>query len=172
MKIPKNKLEEIKEDINKENESINELINIFQKTINSIQKKFDDVINNKKLILQFKQTIEEIYESKDSNFQMIENIKRLKFNNYNLNIDKDMNELDILFEIFSYLNCIDYNMDIPKSNSNTNDNSYKENIVTENDIKEKIDINNELNNFIQKNNEFIYEKKQKTNIYKSQRRKK
>ena len=57
---------------------------IFNNAINSIQKKFDDVIKNKREILHFKKLIEDIYETKDSNFQIIENmnnkLKRLAEN--------------------------------------------------------------------------------------------
>ena len=161
IKLSKEEIKELKEDLIKENNIINEITEIFKNTIKSIEKKFEDVINNKKLIIKFKKIIEDIYEKKDSNFQIIENMNRLKFNTESLYLENDMNELDILFEIFNYLNCIDYNVDnIPISiNESTDKNSS---IKTNKLYNRKKFMSNDINNYIQKeNNEFIYERKHK-----------
>ena len=108
-----------------------------------------------KEFIEFKKIIEDIYETKDSNFQIIDNINRLKFNTQPINIEKDMNELDILFELFSYLNCIDYNICLTNSLLNLNDNSFQNNnmiqeeqISDHNNNKKKdcIYINNNYDN--------------------------
>jgi hypothetical protein len=89
-----------------------------------------------------------------------------------------MNELDILFELFSYLNCIDYNICLTNSLLNLNDNSFQNNnliqeepIYEDNKKKDCIYINNnyeisfknenasEKANEKEKGKEFIYEKK-------------
>jgi len=155
IKISKSKIKELRENLNKENNMINEIIKKFKNVINSIQSKFNDVIKNKKLITEFKKIILDIYEVKDSNYQIIENINKLKFTNGKLNIEPDMNDLDILYEIFNYLKCIEHNVDIPSPLLSSNDNSKKTNST------EKSNINNDLNTNNFKNKEFIYEKKHK-----------
>jgi hypothetical protein len=158
IKLSKNEVKEMREAWNKENSIINELVQMFNNAINSIQKKFDDVIKNKKEILQFKKLIEDIYETKDSNFQIIENMNRLKFNNEYLHLESDMNELDILFELFKYLNCIDYNIDLPNSvnnqNEQTNNNIMQEESLSSS-IRENLKINDYSDNSGNKNEKFI-----------------
>ena len=128
IKLSKNEIKELKDKLDKENNIIDEITEIFNNAINSIRKKFEDIINNKKLVLRFKKILEEIYEEKDANYQMIQNVNGLKFNNQKLSIQQDMNELDILFEIFNYLNCIDYNVCNTNSDlSSSNYNSSKTN---------------------------------------------
>ena len=171
IKLSKNQVKEFREKLNKENTVINEIVQMFNNAISSIQKKFDDVIKNKRQIIQFKKIIEEIYEAKESNFQIIQNINKLKFNNEFLHLESDMNELDVLFELFNYLNCIDYNIDVPNSLSSANENLNQfNNLVQEesfdNFSKEKIPNNlseNSSNNNEKciKNNNFIYTKKNK-----------
>lgn len=83
-----------------------------------------------------------------------------------------MNELDILFEIFNYLNCIDYNVETHSpSYSNSNPNFHKTNSSITNDsqenkIRTRITINNNvgIDHFSPYDNkDFIYEKKRKKN---------
>ena len=162
IKLTKEEIKESKENLIKEENAINEICEIFKTNLNSIQKKFDDVIKNKKLIIEFKKIIEDIYEKKDSNFQIIENMKRLKYNTEKIHLENDMNELDILFEIFNYLNCIDYNIDTPMSNNQ----SSKKNISIKTNKpynKKKILYNDvTVNNSVPKDStEFIYERKHK-----------
>ena len=173
IKLDKNEIKELKENINKENKIIDKIVGIFDKTLNSLKKKFDGVIKNKKIVLEFKKVLEEIYEEKNANFQIIQNLNRLKFKNQNLDLEKNMNELDILFEIFNYLNCIDYNVETPNpNNTNSNPNSHKTNSSISNESKEnKIKTRITINNGVgigyfspYDNKEFIYEKKKKTNI--------
>ena len=172
IKIPKNKVKELKEAINKEKDIINEIIQMFNNAIASIQKKFNEVIQHKREVILFKTIIEDIYEAKDSCFQIIENIKKLKFNNEPLHLEENMNELDLLFELFNYLNCIDYNVEVSNSILDINENMEQiSNIIQndnfENDNKENININNIQNNYSKKNDknksdknkQFIYKKK-------------
>ena len=166
IKMSKLEIKELKENIEKEKNTIDEIIIMFNNAINSMKKKFEEVINNKKIVLEFKKTIEEIYEGKDSNFQIIENINRIKFNNENLHVQQEMNELDILFEIFNYLNCIDYNVDMPisiVSNSNKSMSTPK-NEFSDFRANQKPYINNgieTMNTNDNSNSGYIYEKKQK-----------
>ena len=189
IKLSKREIKEFRDNLDREKMNITETEDIFKNCINSIKKKFDDVIQYKKQVIEFKKIIEDIYETKDSNFQIIDNINRLKFNTQPINIEKDMNELDILFELFSYLNCIDYNICLTNSLLNLNDNSFQNNnmiqeeqISDHNNNKKKdcIYINNnydnnynisfnknenintnEKTNEKEKLKEFIYEKKNK-----------
>ena len=167
LKLTKNDFKEIKERLNREEAIINDIVQMFNKAIESIQKKFEEVIQNKKRVIEFKKIIEDIYEVKDSSLQIIENVRRLKFNDNFAHFDSDMNELDVLFEIFNYLNCIDYNVE--NQNSIVNMNNKKDEILNkDNNMKEeslsKI-TSVDKNMFIDKKHEkniskkFIYEKK-------------
>ena len=165
IKLSKNQVKEFREKLNKENTIINEIVQMFNNAISSIQKKFDDVIKNKRQIIQFKKIIEDIYEAKESNFQIIENMNKLKFNNEYLHLETDMNELDVLFELFNYLNCIDYNIDVPNSFSSTNEKLNELNNIQEESFenfhKEKMITNSIYINKNEKNNTFVYSKKNK-----------
>ena len=149
-------------------------MDLFNKTIDSIRDKFEDVVKQKRQNVEFKKTLEEIYEAKESNFQIIDNLNRLKFNNKGIIIESDMNELDTLFEIFKYLNCVDYTglsniLSNYNGNSNQNNNVTEEESSTMNKYKEKLFINNNCENTFNKenktkiinNNVFIYENKDK-----------
>ena len=174
IKIKKNEVKELKEKINKENNIINDIVDLFNKTIDSIRDKFEGVVKQKRQNVEFKKTLEEIYEAKESNFQIIDNLNRLKFNNKGIIIESDMNELDTLFEIFKYLNCVDYTglsniLSNYNGNSNQNNNVTEEESSTLNKYKEKLFINNNCENTFNKenktkiinNNVFIYENKDK-----------
>ena len=173
IKLSKNEVKELRENLCKENDIIGEIEVIFKNCINSIKKKFEDVINHKRQVLELKKLIDDIYEVKDSNFQIIDTVNRLKFNTEHINIEKDMNELDILFELFSYLNCIDYNICLTSSllnldNSNQGSNMTQEESSFNNKYKERICINNTYDNSFNKDEKekhigkkYIYEKKNK-----------
>ena len=170
LKLSKDEFKEIRESLNKEEDIINEIVQMFNNAIDSIKKKFDEVIQNKRHVIQFKKIVEDIYEVKDSSLQIIENVKRLKFNDEYVHLESDMNELDILFELFNYLNCIDYNVedhnsflgiedeDLNKDNNNNN-NAQEESFsrIT----KEKMEKNLFIDKKPEKNKtkKFIYEKK-------------
>ena len=128
LKLSKTELKKIKQNIEKEISLVNEVIETFNRTIDSITKKFEIIVKHKQQVIQFKKSIAEIYENKDSNFQNIENINKLKFNIENLKLDNDMNELDVLFELFNYLNCIDYNSEKSSSFSGSSRNQTNKNI--------------------------------------------
>ena len=181
IKFTRNEIKDMREKLNKENNIINEIVELFEKTLKTLQNKFDNVINHKRQVIEFKKIIEDTYETKDSNFFIIENINRLKFNTKSVKIESEMNELDIIFEIFKYLKCIDY-IGLSNTLSNFNVNSNQKNNLTNEEsltcdkYKEKIFINNifentfynneKNNNFNNNNNVFFYEKKNKNNINK------
>ena len=178
LKLTKNDFKEIRERLSKEDAIINEIIQMFNNAIESIQKKFEEVIQNKKRVIEFKKIIEDIYETKDSSLQIIENVRRLKFNDNFVQFDPDMNELDVLFEIFNYLNCIDYNVENQNSFVNMNENEIEDlnkNIINMQEeslskiTKEKIDEDLLFNKKNEKNisKKFIYEKKNKKQFVKN-----
>ena len=87
-----------------------------------------------------------------------------------------MNELDVLFEIFNYLNCIDYNVENQNSfvniNKNQDGNLNKDNNIKEESLSKITKERMDKNLVIDKNNEkniskkFIYEKKNKKQFVK------
>ena len=173
LKLSKDEFKEIRESLNKEEAIINELVQMFNNAIDSIKKKFDEVIQNKRQVIHFKKIIEDIYEVKDSSLQIIENVKRLKFNDEYVHFDSDMNELDVLFELFNYLNCIDYNVEDHNSflgiddedlNQDNNNNIQEESFsrIT----KEKMDKNlfNDKKAENNKTKKLVYEKKNQNNL--------
>ena len=162
LKLTKNEFKEIRERLNKEDAIINDIVNMFNKAIESIKKKFEEVIQNKKRVIEFKKIVEDLYEVKDSSLQIIENVKRLKFNDNFVHFDSDMNELDVLFEIFNYLNCIDYNAENQNSFVNMNKNQY-ENLNKDNNKQEESlsDITKES-----MDNNLLFDKKHEKNISK------
>ena len=97
----------LKDSLINEKKIINEVIDIFNNIITSLRKKFSDIIRQKKLVLQFKNNLANIYGCKENNFQCIENVNNLLFYKKHFKYEKDMNELDTLFELFNYLNCVD-----------------------------------------------------------------
>ena len=166
LKLTKNEFKEIRERLNKEEAIINDIVLMFNKAIESIRQKFEEVIQNKKQVIEFKKIIEDLYEIKDSSLQIIENVRRLQFNDNFAHFDSDMNELDIIFEIFNYLNCIDYNVGNHNSFINMNKNK-DENLNKNNNIIEE-SLSNITKEIMDKNlvfdkknisKQFIYEKK-------------
>ena len=177
LKLSKDEFKEIKESLNKEEDIINEIVQMFNNAIDSIKKKFDEVIQNKRQVIQFKKIIEDTYEAKDSSLQIIENVKRLKFNDEYVHFDSDMNELDVLFELFNYLNCIDYNVEDHNSflgiddedlNQDNNDNNQEESFsrITKEKINKSLlfDKKSDKN----KTKKFVYEKKNQKQFEKFQ----
>ena len=136
--LSKEDIKLLKNNLLNENKIIDEAIDIFKKTILSLQKKFDDIIKHKKEVLLFKNNLTDIYERKGSNFQCIENVNKLFFYNKHFKHEPDRNELDTLFELFNYLNCVDnpencWNLQNFKKNNkkNYNENNNQNNINTD-----------------------------------------
>ena len=165
IKPNENELKELKEKINKENKKIDAILELYKKTIDSLNHKFDDIIMQKRQNVQLQRTLEEIYEAKESNFQNIENINRFKFNNKGIIIESNMKEMDILLEIFKYLNCTDYmgsSNILPNNNNSDNNNVTEEELSIMNKYKEKIFINHHTENTFIKENK---NKKVSNNIF-------
>ena len=102
------------------------------------------------LCLKYKNNIINTYETKDTNYQIIDNVNHLKFITKDLKIEPEMNELDIIYELFNFLDSIEYNDE--NNNSNANDN----NNINNND---SYHINNSYN--MNENNKLIIDTKNK-----------
>ena len=109
MNVSKEELEEIKYQLVKENEILHNIKKIFSDTLNTLTSKFNDIISYKFLCLKFKNVIVNNYEQKDTNFQVIDNLNRLKYITEDVKIEPEMNELDIIYELFNFLDSVEYN---------------------------------------------------------------
>ena len=105
----KEELEEIKYQLLKENDILHKVKKIFNDTLNTLTNKFNDIISYKFLCLKFKNMIVNNYEQKDSNYQVIDNLNRLKYITEDVKIEPEMNELDIIYELFNFLDSVEYN---------------------------------------------------------------
>ena len=169
-------IEKIKNNIKIERNNINEVIKIFNKKIEALKVKFFELIQNKKNINKFKNNIIETLEIKGLNYQILNNIKELKFNSKALDINPMLNELDYIKELFNYLNNnitknekinnIDIeqikhnekNIILKISETNNIENVTKTILEEDNNLKNKDNGNNNKNNFINEkdiNNEKI-----------------
>ena len=114
-KLSKNKLNEIMDFINKEVESLNEIINFFNEKIELIKDKFYEAIKLQKQILKFKSNIVYTYELKDTNYQILTNIKNLELVSEKFEPpDEFLDELESLKYLFKFLKIIDDN---PENNT-------------------------------------------------------
>ena len=137
--IKNEEIEKIKDNIKIERDNINELIKIFNEKISSLQNKFMELIQNRKKLNKFKSNIIGTLEIKGVNYQILHNINELKFEE-KINIDNNLNELDYIQKIFSFLNGTQ-----SENNINIKNDKNKEN---EQDVH-KIKLNqNDLDNFI------------------------
>ena len=141
-------LERIKDNLEIENKVIDNISLIFNKTIENLKIKFNNIITEKKQLTEFKQNIIFAYENIYSNYEVIENIKNLKFSNHRNKFTpiKSKNELDILSEIFNYLR---------RKESLDNPRKYfsKKNSISGKPFINKIDLSelNEKNKSMKKN---------------------
>ena len=169
--LKNNELNVLKNNLEKENETLYKIRQIFNDTISTLSNKFNDILSYKFLYLKFKNNIINTYETKDTNYQIIDNINNLKFINKELKIDKEMNELDIIYELFNFLDSIEYNDDYNNENNNINNKEDNNININENnninindsshtldknkniyDIKNKIEeVSNEDDNDIERN---------------------
>ena len=94
------KLDEIKENVQKETEEINKISNLFYSKIENITKKFAHIMEIKNSIIRFKNNIIDTYELKDTNNQIIANLNKLEFKDKIYNINPDLNDLNTIEEIF------------------------------------------------------------------------
>ena len=124
--LKNNELIEIKNNLEKENEILFKIKKIFNDTLVTLSNKFNDIMSYKFLCLKYKNNIINTYETKDTNYQIIDNVNHLKFITKDLKIEPEMNELDIIYELFNFLDSIEYNDENNNINMNENnsDNSY------------------------------------------------
>ena len=139
-------LSELKSNLDKENEILIKIKKIFNDTLVTLSNKFNDIISYKFLCLKYKNNILKTYETKDTNYQIIDNLNHLKFITKDLKIEPEMNELDIIYELFNFLDSIEYNDENNNANNNSEDHSYS-------------NINNSIN--MNENNKIIIDAKNK-----------
>ena len=101
--IMKNEISEFKENIRRENIALNEVIIIFNEKIRKLQNKFTEMVKNKKQVIKFKNNIIDTYELKDTNYQVIDNLNKLKFDFKNIYINENYDELKSIQYIFNFL---------------------------------------------------------------------
>ena len=106
----------------------NLLNNIFSK----IKEEIDDLIENKKTEIKFKEYIIKMYEKNKYNYNTLKNIKNLEFDTTPLKIDNSENLITQFIKIYNYL--------------------YKDNKSQQYKIKNINDSNNKLNNDYNVNN--------------------
>ena len=116
--LKNNELNDIKSNLEKESETLLKIKKIFNDTLTALSNKFNDIISYKFLCLKYKNNIINTYETKETNYQIIDNINHLKFINKNLKIEPEMNELDIIYELFNFLDSIEYNDEDNNENNN------------------------------------------------------
>ena len=95
---------EIKEKIEKEKDILNDIINIFNENMINIQNKFNEIIKEKKQIIKYKNNILDSYELKNINYQVINNLKKLKFKTDFIKLEQNKDELNNIRKIFEFLN--------------------------------------------------------------------
>ena len=94
--LNKKQIEEIKLKIDEEKENLNEIINVFNDNMIKLQNKFDDIIKDKKQVIKYKKNILESYELKKINYQVINNLKKLKFCYEQFKVEPDSDEKEKL----------------------------------------------------------------------------
>ena len=129
--LKNNELNDLKKNLEKENQTLYNIRKIFNDTLNQLSNKFNDIISYKFLCLKYKNNIINTYEKKDTNYQIIDNLNHLKFISKELKIEPEMNELDIIYELFNFLDSIEYNDEYNNANANNtnvnNNNNEEEN---------------------------------------------
>ena len=139
-------LNDLKNNLEKENNKLLEIRKIFNDTLTSLSNKFNNIISYKFLYLKFKNYIINTYKTKNTNYQIIDNIKHLKFINKDITIEQEMNELDIIYELFNFLDSIEYNDEKNNENNNENSNSINFNENEPNNYVNLDYVNNKENN--------------------------
>ena len=139
--LNKKQIEEIKQKIEEEKENLNEIINVFNDNMIKLQNKFNDIIKDKKQVIKYKKNILESYELKNINYQVINNLKNLKFTYDQFKVEPDSDELDNIIKLFDYLIERD-----TKNNKNKKENIFtivkeKEFALIKEDKKSEIDLN-------------------------------
>jgi len=148
--LKSHELTEIKNNLEKENQILFKIKKIFNDTLVTLSNKFNDIMSYKFLCLKYKNNIINTYETKDTNYQIIDNVNHLKFISKDLKIEPEMNELDIIYELFNFLDSIEYN------DENNNGNPSENNNISNNDSYQ---INNSYN--MNENNKLLIDTKNK-----------
>ena len=148
--LKNHELTELKNNLEKENQILFKIKKIFNDTLVTLSNKFNDIMSYKFLCLKYKNNIINTYETKDTNYQIIDNVNHLKFITKDLKIEPEMNELDIIYELFNFLDSIEYNDE--NNNGNANDNNNINN-------NESYHINNSYN--MNENKKLIIDTKNK-----------
>ena len=151
--LKNHELTEIKNNLEKENQILFKIKKIFNDTLVTLSNKFNDIMSYKFLCLKYKNNIINTYETKDTNYQIIDNVNHLKFITKDLKIEPEMNELDIIYELFNFLDSIEYNDE--NNNGNANDNNNNNNINN----NDTYHINNSYS--MNENNKIIIDTKNK-----------
>ena len=169
---------EKKNELNKSKEELMKINDYFSALIEAIKCKFERLFNIKKKELEIKEKIIQDYETIKYNYQCINNIRNIKFNNNKSYIDKSKNTdwFHRFNLIFKYLNS-DLNInnnDIFDILNNRNEKNNIKIISSNNDINTNININkliilknDDLAISTQNGNIIIYDKdnlKEKINI--------
>ena len=135
--IDDNYFKKINEEIKNEENDIKIMTKKFEKYINFIQKKFDDYIQLRNDEINLKKNILNTYEKNKNNYNSINNIKKLKFDYFKFNIEKDMdkNNLSKLKNFKKLIN----ELILYEETKYNQKNKEEEN-------KSKINVNNDNNN--------------------------
>ena len=87
-------LKEINDEINIEEKSIKEMSNKFEHYMDFIQEKFDEYIHLRNEEIQLKKNILNTYQKNKNNYNAINNVRKIKFNYYKINANKEMEQAD------------------------------------------------------------------------------
>ena len=146
-------LDELKNNLEKENEILFKIKKIFNDTLTILSNKFNDIISYKFLVLKYKNNLINSYQTKKTNYQIIDNLNHLEFITKDLKIEPEMNELDIIYELFNFLDSIEYNDDFNKNEDN--------NLILNNSNNDQINYTNMDFRINSENNKIIFESKNK-----------
>ena len=146
---------ETKNNIMKENETLLKIQKIFKDTVDTLTRKFNDIMAYKFLCLKYKDNIVNTYQLKNINYQVIKNVNYLKYLTGDIKIEPEMNELDIIYELFNFLDSVEYNENTETSHKKINTDTIversEENSESDIILKQK-NKKNEMDN----NEFFIY----------------
>ena len=145
-KLSQNKLNDITDYISKEMETINEIINYFNEKIDIIKSKFYEAIKEQKQILKFKSNIVYTYELKDTNYQILTNVKNLELDSKKFDPPNEvLDEFESIKYIFEFLNISNNNSEYNTFNCMSKiekvENEKKQEKISEE--KEKINLKKE-----------------------------
>ena len=138
----KKEINKLKEYINKLNNNINDIIEIFNK-----------VKDNMNIYYNIYNNIIKYYNCENINYEILYNIN--EFNKYNNIIIKDINEIindTNIYNKFKNILNIHYQMNNKNNNKMDNNNEYNNKINNNNEYNDKINNNNEYNNNKMNNN--------------------